>query len=391
MTGRRLTCAPGVTEYTLESFHAGQRGSFLCVSGCGVPALLGRRRVAPAPAGGAGGGQSLLPGPLQPGLSGAAPGGKRGLFRWPWIGAVPAEDHPPAAPVHFAGRQLGPARGTQAAPAPDCGALRLALHAEPFVLLLAVAYLYHRSLLRRDAAHAELPGLSGLRPVFPFDDGRADSAPGQAARPALTTLRLQRRGWRARHAADLRGPGEEAADRRLPGQQSGEPRLRYPRALFQRGDPGCRLRLCTATVLRLQRLHGYCQGRGAAAGHPAAGELPPAVPRGERGRVLAALAHHLLRVAARLPLRRAAQAAQASAALLQLCLPGHIYPGRPVARALLDLPHLGLAARAGVGRGLCLEAPAQVAVALLVGQIAGGLGDLPLCLLHLDILPRHLA
>jgi len=79
--------------------------------------------------------------------------------------------------------------------------------------------------------------------------------------------------------------------------------------------PWWRLRLRAATLLRLLRLHGYCHGCGVVAGHPVAGELSPAVPRGEPGRFLAALAHELLQLALYLPLRCAPQAAQASSAL----------------------------------------------------------------------------
>jgi hypothetical protein len=78
-------------------------------------------------------------------------------------------------------------------------------------------------------------------------------------------------------------------------------------------------------------------------------------------------------MAARLPLRRAAQAAQVSSALLQLRIPHYLYAGRAVARNLLDLSHLGRAARAGARRGFRVEAVAQVPSPKWWARLLGGL------------------
>ena len=165
------------------------------------------------------------------------------------------------------------------------------------------------------------------------------------------------RGWRTGVLSDRPGPREEGSDCRLPGGEPGEPRLRHPQALQRLRGADRGLRLLPAALLRLFRLHRYRPRLGDAAGDPAADELRSAVRIRQHDRVLAALAHHLLQLAARLPLFLAAGSAVQDHAV---CQPGHYHAaGRLVARRHLDLRHLGPAARHGAGRDPRLVRPAR--------------------------------
>ena len=132
-------------------------------------------------------------------------------------------------------------------------------------------------------------------------------------------------------------------------REPGQSRLRFSQTLHRRRDPDRRLCLHAAALLRFFGLHRYRHRVGAAAGHQAAAELQPAVRRAQHRRFLAPLAHQLLQLAARLSVLLAARAAF-EVEDLHLPEPGdHHGARRTVARAELELRHLGRAARRGAG------------------------------------------
>ena len=141
-------------------------------------------------------------------------------------------------------------------------------------------------------------------------------------------------------------PVQEAGHRRPHGpvRRSG---VRQPRRLFGRGAAWIAVaRLRRADLLRFLRLHRHGPGDGPHAGLQAGAELQHALPVGQRGGVLAALAHLAVELAARLPVHPAGRQPRrrlpdVSGAADQPQSADHHDPGRPVARGQLDLRRSG--------------------------------------------------
>src|SRR5208283_1987948 len=128
--------------------------------------------------------------------------------------------------------------------------------------------------------------------------------------------------WRSRAVPDRLRRDEEVPDRRLPGGSAREPRVRHTQALLLgRGARGA-VRLRVPVILRLLRLHGHRSRIRLAYRNQAAAELPPPLLGRQRGRLLAALAHLVFELAARLHLLLASRS---EIALEGACVPE---PGR---------------------------------------------------------------
>src|SRR5204863_3099907 len=111
-------------------------------------------------------------------------------------------------------------------------------------------------------------------------------------------------------------------------------------ALFFMGNSGGNLRLRAANLLRLLRLHRHCNWLGAAFGIQASRKLQCAISRPERRRLLAALAHHAVRLAARLCLCVVWRPSKAPLQSLSQRRVDHV-DRRPLAWRGLDIPVVG--------------------------------------------------
>ncbi len=109
---------------------------------------------------------------------------------------------------------------------------------------------------------------------------------------------------------DPHGPVQKGDHLRLHLAQLRRPHLRRTAALLGIRVPDGHLRLCPANLLRLLGLFGHGHRHGPPAGLPLPEELRRALPVGDDHRVLAAVAHLALDVAARLPLHFAGRQPQ---------------------------------------------------------------------------------
>ena len=162
-----------------------------------------------------------------------------------------------------------------------------------------------------------------------------------AASPAAQALEL---GPRPHGARSVRaGHGQEDGDRRPDGPVC-RPGVRRPRGVPHGGPLARGDRLHDSDLLRLLRVQRPGPGHGSPARLPAGVEFRSAVPLGERGRVLAALAHVLGQLAARLPVLSAGRQprrAEADVAEFANC-DGAV---RLVARGRVDVHRIRLGSR----------------------------------------------
>jgi hypothetical protein len=352
--------------------------------------FTGRCRVAPAPVGGAGG-KPVLFGPIQPDLPGAAAGGQRGFsYRsWDWESGTERASGGFCSGLSLA-VNLGLLVGFKLVPLLTAGASP-GCSPEPFVLLFSVAYLHHRSLSWRDAADAQLPRYLASALFFPSMTAGPIPRQGklleQLARPFAFTAEDGGR------ALLLIGIGlvkklliADYLANNLVGRVFDTPAL-YSSVETLVGVYGYALQL----FFDFSGYTDIAMGAALLLGIRCRRTSASRISFGQPGRFLAALAHHLLQVAARLPLRRASQARKHpllsySYAFLITFTLGGLWHG-----ISWNFLIWGVLARAGAGRGVCVEAAAQASFSLLVGQRLWAAGHLPLCLLHVDILPGQLA
>ena len=173
-----------------------------------------------------------------------------------------------------------------------------------------------------------------------------------------------------------------------------DPVFANPRASFLAGGPAGDLRVCGSDLLRLQRLHRYRHRLRTPARLPLPGKLRCPLHGAIVAGFLAALAHHLVLVAARLPLHPS----RWQPGLTSQHVPqhhDHDGAGWPVARCRLDLHRLGgLPRRRAVPGPL---SPGETGRSRAPRSAGGGLGarlatfcDVPARLHRLGVLPRHL-
>ena len=238
-------------------------------------------------------------------------------------------------------------RSRQAAPLVRGSTPRAAVADRHLLLHLRVAELRHRHLPRAAGAGREPARLLHLHLLLPAPGGRAHHArlPVPPAAPASASA--DPRGGEPRAHRDR--IDEEEHHRRPAGGEPGRPCLRNAFALQLGRAPLRRVWLRPADLLRLLRLQRHRHRLGAAARAVAAAKLRPALPLHLDPRVLAALAHHPLHLAARLPLHVDRRRRPLAPDRLSQPLHHHA-PRRALARSRLDLRGLGRAARPGARR-----------------------------------------
>ncbi len=205
-----------------------------------------------------------------------------------------------------------------------------------------------------------------------------------AACPAARGPRAARR----TRAADPGRAVQEGDHRHLSRDRSGRSGVLRSVAVRQRGSGARRLWLCGADLLRLLRLHRHGDRSRRAARLSLSDQLQPALPRAESARVLAALAHLAVVVAARLSLQAAGR--QSRQPLVHRAQSDdHHAAGRHLARRGVEVRGLGRAARRRPGDRALDQA--------LVGRLGahasrprgGDPGRVPHRLPGLDPVPRR--
>ena len=200
------------------------------------------------------------------------------------------------------------------------------------VLRLPVDELHHRRLPRPAQAPVQLARLPVLPLVLPAAGGRPDR-PRPRLHPADPPESRRRHTRHVRHGRlpDPHGAVQESDRLGLHLAQLRGPHLRRTAALLRLRMPHGHLRLRAADLLRLLGLLGHGHRHRAVHGLPLSEELRRPLQIGHDHRILAAVAHLALDVAARLPVHLARRQPQGSAAHLPEPAPDDA-AGRPVAR-----------------------------------------------------------
>ena len=208
------------------------------------------------------------------------------------------------------------------------------------LLHLPVHELHHRRVPPTDAGHPFAHGLRLLRQLLSHPSGRPHSACPHLPAPVAATHLHHASDDGFRHVVHRHGSVQEVHHLRLHQPELRFAHLRQSRTLFGLRKPARRLRLCPPALLRLLRLFRHGHRHCSVDGFPHPAQLPRALQERLHHRLLATLAHLALLVAPRLSLHlHGRQPLQPLADVLQ---PVHDHAaGRPVARCLLELCHLG--------------------------------------------------
>ena len=133
------------------------------------------------------------------------------------------------------------------------------------VLHLHGDQLRRRHLPRRVRAH-HAREVRRLPVVLPAPRGRADRAPGRADPAVRLAPRPAPRGHEPGLLPDRHRAVQEGGDRQLPGRGNRRRRVRGPQPALVARDPDRRLRLRSADLRRLLRVHGHGHRHGPPAG-----------------------------------------------------------------------------------------------------------------------------
>ena len=263
-----------------------------------------------------------------------------------------------------------------------------------YLLLHLPGHLLHRRpLSRRSRPAAAADRRDVLHLVLSAPGGRPDRARGELSAPAGAAAQPQPGVRGARRDADPVGRVQEGRGGQL---ARGAPRRQgVPRShrLRHRRSDGGGLWLRRADLLRLQRLQRHCHRRRRAARLPLPAQLQSAVSRGDARRLLAALAHVAVVLAARLSLHPPGR--QPAWADQDLHQPAADHgAGRHLARRGLEVRDLGRSARRHAGGGADAlrsrprRPPRRRAASAVAARACRPL-HLPLRLPVLDLLPRR--
>src|SRR3569623_2014830 len=217
----------------------------------------------------------------------------------------------------------------------------LHLPVRPLHLILPAGISFHTF---QSLSYTLADSVRDVRAVLPAARRRPDRARTRSAAAARRAADARAREGRERPVAHHRRPVQEARACRPARARHRRPRVRGAHALLAPRSPRRRLRLRTPVLSRLLRLLRHRDRLGCAPGLRPAGELQDAVSIGVAARILAALAHLAVDLAARLPLRPAGRQPRCPVAHVRQPVADDA-PRRPVARRVLGVHRVGRAPR----------------------------------------------